>query len=78
MASMTLAGPVGYTSATTSTSIAARLRRRAQWAIPMIGWNLGMLYVNMIGHSPVLLAISAGSLAVSAIVTISEPDDIEV
>jgi hypothetical protein len=78
MSSLVIAGPGGYVSATTpTTSIASRLRRRAQWALPMLGWNLSMLGLSWAEHSPVFAVMAAGTLAVAAIVVVSEPDDLD-
>jgi hypothetical protein len=78
MSSLVIAGPGGYVSATTQTaSVATRLRRRAQWALPMLGWNLSMLGLSWAEHSPIFAVMAAGTLAAAAIVAVSEPDDLE-
>jgi hypothetical protein len=78
MSLLATAGAAGYAPATTSAaSFLPGLVRRARWALPMIAWNCGLFYLNTIAHSPVLVAVAGGSVAVALIVAVSEPDDIE-
>jgi hypothetical protein len=77
MAALAIVTPTGYASANVRTGLGTRLRLRAQWAIPLIGWNLAMLSLSAMSHSPLSMTLAGATLAASAFLAVTEPDDLE-